>query len=142
MRRSLLLAMSLLGAPVMTLAQIYTDAYWQLLAINGTRTEARATLRIDKDNVLAGAAPCNRWSGSNGAVLPALALGAIRSTRMACDRLAEEQAFFEALAQMTAVALEGERNLILSGPDGRTMEFVPDGADNASETCKTCAPSD
>ena len=142
MSRSLLLALSLAGAPVMTMAQTYTDAYWQLLAIDGTRTVARATLRIDKDNVLAGAAPCNRWSGNNGAVLPALSLGAIRSTRMACDRLAEEQAFFEALSQMTAVALDGERNLILTGPDGRTMEFVPDGADNAAETCKTCTPAD
>jgi heat shock protein HslJ len=138
MRRFLPLV--LVVAPVMASAQTYTDAYWQLLAIDGTRTEARATLRIDKDNVLAGAAPCNRWSANNGSDLPALALGAIRSTRMACDRMAEEKAFFDALALMTTVALDGERNLILTGPDGRTMEFVPDKADSAVEACKTCAP--
>jgi heat shock protein HslJ len=142
MRRILSIALSLSVAPLMASAQTYSDAYWQLLAIDGTRTEGRATLRIDKDNVLAGAAPCNRWMAMNGPDLPALALGAIRSTRMACDRLAEEQAFFAALTLMTQVALDGERNLILSGPDGRSMEFVPDGADNASETCKTCLPDD
>ena len=140
MRCCLPLAFFLAVTPVVAPAQTYTDAYWQLLAIDGTRTEARATLRIDKDNVLAGAAPCNRWMAMNGPDLPALALGVIRSTKMACDRLAEEQAFFDALTQMTEVALAGERNLILSGPYGRTMEFVPDGADNGAETCRTCPP--
>jgi heat shock protein HslJ len=142
MRRGLLLALSLSVAPLMAPAQSYTDVQWQLLAIDGTRTDARATLRIDAENVLAGAAPCNRWTAGNGAELPALALGAIRSTRMACERLAEEQAFFDALSRMTAVALAGERNLVLTGPDGRTMEFVPDGADPAVETCTTCLPKD
>lgn len=133
-------ALFLLIAPLMAAAQTYADAYWQLLAIDGTRTETRATLRIDKDNVLAGAAPCNRWSASNGVDLPALALQAMRSTRMACDKLVEERAFFDTLALMTLVAPDGKRNLILSGPDGRTMEFVPDGADPAAETCTTCPP--
>lgn len=142
MRRPLVLALvlALLVAPLMATSQTYTDSYWQLLAMDGTRTTARATLRIDKDNVLAGAAPCNRWSATNGADLPALALGPVRSTRMACDKLAQEQAFFTALALMTAVAMDGERSLILSGPQGRTMEFVPDGADSATQTCKTCTP--
>jgi heat shock protein HslJ len=142
MRRLLPLVLSLLVAPVIAPAQTYTDATWQLLAIDGARTEGRATLRIDKDNVLAGAAPCNRWMAMNTVALPALALGAIRSTRMACDRMAEEQAFFDALTLMTKVALDGDRSLILSGQDGRTMEFVPDGADNAAEACKTCTPGD
>ncbi len=129
-------------APVTALAQTYTDAYWQLLAMDGTRTEVRATLRIDTDNVLAGAGPCNRWSVNNRADLPALLLGGIRATRMACDRMSEEMGFFDTLGAMTGVALDGARNLILTGPDGRSMEFVPDGADPMAEDCKTCTPKD
>lgn len=143
MRRFLTFAVFvLLAAPGTASAQDYTGTYWQLLAIDGVPGAGRATLRIDKDNVLAGAAPCNRWMAMNGPDLPALALGPMQSTRMACDRFAEEQAFFDALLQMTSVALDGERNLILSGTDGRTMEFVPDGADNAAESCLTCPPSE
>jgi heat shock protein HslJ len=138
MRRFLPLAVCLAGFPMMAGAQAFTDSYWQLLAIDGVATDFRASLRIDKDNVLAGAAPCNRWSVSNRVPLPALKLVGIRATRMACDKLAEEAIFFDALELMTGVALDGERNLILTGPDGRSMEFVPDGADPQTETCKTC----
>ena len=139
MRRLLALALAL--CPAMAPAQTFTDIYWQLLAIDGQLTETPAKLRIDKDNVLAGAAPCNRWSAMNGVDLPGLSLGAIRSTRMACDKLAEEQAFFDALALMKTVTQDGERNLVLSGPDGRTMEFVLDRTDSQT-ACKTCAPTD
>lgn len=143
MRRFLPFAfLALLAAPAIVSAQDYTGTYWQLLAIDGVPTAGRATFRIDKDNVLAGAAPCNRWMAMNGPDLPALQLGPMRSTRMSCDRMAEEQAFFTVLALMTTVALDGARNLILSGPDGRTMEFVPDGTDKATETCRTCLPKD
>lgn len=142
MRPFLPLVLVLAGLPASAGAQAFTDRYWLLLAIDGVATDFRATLRIDKDNVLGGAAPCNRWQAMNQVKLPALDLGARRSTRMACDRMANETAFFEALDLMTEVALDGERNLILSGPDGRSMELVPDGSDISSETCKTCLPGD
>jgi heat shock protein HslJ len=84
----------------------------------------RATLVFGTDNSISGAAPCNRYSATNQADLPALKIGAIRSTRMACPWLAEEQAFFDALSRVT---FAGERSggvLVLSGPDGRTMTFT------------------
>lgn len=131
MRRLLVLALTLL--PTMSPAQTITGIDWQLLAIDGVVTDAPATLRLEADGTLAGAAPCNRWSAMNTATLPALTLGPIRATRMACDRLDDEQVFFEALSAMTAMAPDGDRNLILTGPDGRSMEFVIERT-----VCKTC----
>jgi len=139
MRRFLVLALSLF--PTTAPAQTYTGVYWELLAIDGQVTDSRTTLRIDADNVLAGAAPCNRWSANNRVVLPAIELGGIRSTRMACDKLDEEQAFFDALSLMTAVEMNGDRNLILTGPDGHTVEFVIDRV-NSLTRCKTCKTKD
>ena len=137
MRRLLVLALTL--CPAMATAQTITGIYWELLAIDGQLTDIPAKLRIDVDNVLAGTAPCNRWSAPNGATLPDLNLAQIRSTRMACDKLAEEQAFFASLTLMTAVKLDGDSNLVLAGPDGHSMEFVLDRTDGRT-VCKTCAP--
>jgi heat shock protein HslJ len=120
-----------------------TGTDWQLLAVDGKVVEldVTATLRIEADGQIGGQAPCNRWSARNGAALPALQLGAIRATRMACDRLAEEQAFFDTLAAMTDMREDGGRNLILAGSDGRTMEFVADRM-NSLTRCLTCPPQD
>ncbi len=133
MRRLLVLALTLL--PTTLPAQNLTGIDWQLLAIDGAMTDTTATLQIGADGSLAGAAPCNRWSAMNSATLPALQLGGIRATRMACDKLADEQAFFDAMSAMTAMALDGDRNLVLTGPDGRSMEFVVERT-----VCKTCKP--
>jgi heat shock protein HslJ len=139
MRR--LLALALTVFPAMAPAQTYTGIMWELLAIDGQPTDIRAKLRIDVDNVLAGSAPCNRWSVNNGTPLPNLDLLRIRTTRMACDRLAEEQTFLEAMLAMKLITMDGDRNLILAGSDGRSLEFVLDRTD-AGVICKTCAPDE
>lgn len=100
-----------------------------------------ASLRIEEDGTMTGKAPCNSWSTMNRASLPALDLGGIRATRMACDRLEDETAFFAALAAMTEARLEGRRNLILTGPEGRTMEFVLTRL-NSLTRCLTCPPKE
>jgi heat shock protein HslJ len=127
--------------PLSATAQTAAPIDWQLLAIDGVVTDMRATLRLSEDGTVSGQAPCNRWSAMNDKTLPELNLSAIRATRMACDRLADEQVFFDALAAMTSLAPEGSRNLILTGPDGRSMEFVSDLM-NSLTTCKTCKDSD
>lgn len=139
MRRFLALVLAVM--PTLAPAQTMTGLDWQLLAIDGIRTDAQASLRIEDDGAISGRAPCNRWSVANGAVLPALALAGIRATRMACDRLDDEQAFFDALSVMTALQAEGDSTLILTGPDGRSMEFVRDATDSAAP-CITCAGDD
>jgi heat shock protein HslJ len=141
MRRFPSLALAVALSSGMALAQDpapkITGIDWQLLAIDGTVTDTSATLRLEADGTLSGAAPCNRWSTMNTATLPDLALGGIRATRMACDRLADEQVFLDTLAAMTAMALDGDRNLVLTGPEGRSLEFVIERT-----VCKTCLPTD
>ena len=88
--------------------------------------DVRTTLQIGEDNHLFGAAACNRYSVTNRAALPALQLGPVLSTRMACPWLAEEQAYFKALSRMTTLVLDGERTLVLMNPDGGRMEFLPE----------------
>jgi heat shock protein HslJ len=138
---ALVLTLILAVMPTLAPAQTMTGIDWQLLAIDGIRTDAQASLRIEEDGAIGGQAPCNRWSVANGAVLPALALAGIRATRMACDRLDDEQVFFDALSVMTALEPEGDSTLILTGPDGRSMEFVRDATDSAV-LCFTCAEGD
>jgi heat shock protein HslJ len=108
----------------MSSARTLTTIDWHLSAIDGVPFAAKATLRFEADGAMRGQAPCNRWSATNEARLPALKLGGIRATRMACARMADEQAFFTALVSMTEARQDGPRSLILAGPDGRIMEFV------------------
>ena len=118
-----------------------TGLSWQLLAIDGAIIDATATLEMTSQGAITGQAPCNSFGAQNAAALPALSIGPIRATRMACDKLNEEQVFFDALGKMTTARLEGGTNLILSGETGQTMEFVLDRADHAT-VCLTCPPAD
>ena len=145
MRRLLFLAFPFAFAmiAIMAKAQTITGKDWQLLAIDGVVFDhtINVTLRIEADGSISGKAPCNSFGSSNPATLPALSLGLLHATRMACDKLAEERAFLDALAQMTALTPEGSRNLILTGPGGRSMEFVTERM-NTLTICKTCPPKD
>jgi heat shock protein HslJ len=138
-----LLALALTLIPAMATAQDMTGTDWQLLAIDGAvvGAEVTATFRIEADGTIHGKAPCNSYGSRNSATLPALSLAGIRATRMACARLKEEQLFFDRLSAMTSVAIEGTENLILTGPDGRSLEFVRDRM-NGQARCLTCPPED
>lgn len=128
--------------PSLSNAQPPVGTDWQLLAIDGVVLDmtVSASLRIDENGSIGGKAPCNSWSTQNGADLPTLSLKGIRATRMACDKLAEEKSFFDALSVMNALAMAGD-NLVLTGPEGRSMEFVTDRM-NSLTTCTTCPPKD
>lgn len=140
MRRLVLVSLVATLLPGMTMSQTLTDIDWTLLAIDGVVIDAPASLRLSPSGEITGKAPCNGYGARNSAVLPALAVGPIRATKMACDKLAEEQAFFDALGQMTEVRLEGG-HLVLSNADGRTMEFVVDPV-NSRTVCVTCPPDE
>jgi heat shock protein HslJ len=114
----------------MSPAQVLTEIDWHLAAIDGVAFKAKATLRFEADGTMRGRAPCNSWGAANEAELPALKLGGIRATRMACARMADEQAFFTALLAMTEARRGGTGSLILTGPDGQNMEFVTDPDDS------------
>lgn len=137
--RHLAFAISLAITPTASLADPILNTDWQLLAIDGTLVAASVTasMQIAADGQITGNAPCNSFGAQNMGQLPAFSLGPIRATRMACDNLADEQAFFDALAVMETLQPDGDRNLVLTGPDDRSMEFVADRTDTLT-TCKTC----
>lgn len=122
-------------------AQDPTGVEWELLAIDGQVVDIPATLTLDSLGNLSGKAPCNRYGGQNQASLPDLKLGGIAATRMACDRLADEQTYFDALSTMTRLERVDDRTLVLTGPDGRSMEFADDRM-NSLTRCTTCAPKE
>ncbi len=110
---------------------------WQVLAVDGALFAAEATFSITPDGQVAGKAPCNRYFGQSKADLPALQLDAIGATRMACDAMAAEDQFLTALSSMTGAELR-EDHLVLTGPEGRSIELVRDRDDKAA-VCLTCA---
>ncbi len=114
---------------------------WELLAIDGKVVDFPATLILGADGEVSGKAPCNRYGGRNLSRLPDLQLGPLAATRMACDRLAEEQVFFDALSAMTRVDQLDTRTLILTGPEGHSMEFANDLKSTLTR-CTTCPPKD
>lgn len=122
-------------------SEVPAGVEWQLLAIDGQIVDIPATLTVDSLGNLAGKAPCNRYGGQNRATLPDLKLGGLAATRMACDRLADEQTYFDALATMTRLERGDDRTLVLTGPDGRSMEFATDRISSLTR-CTTCAPKD
>ncbi|WP_128513811.1 META domain-containing protein [Tabrizicola thermarum] len=122
-------------------AQDPTGIEWELLAIDGQVVDIPATLTANGEGAISGKAPCNRYMGRNQASLPDLKLGGVAATRMACDRLADEQLFFDALSAMTRLERQGDRTLVLTGPDGRSMEFANDLKSTLTR-CVTCAPKD
>ncbi len=105
---------------------------WHLVGLEGQEVEWTASLRFDGDKV-SGKAPCNRWFGTNSAALPAIAIQAIGATKMACDHLDAEDAYFETLQAMQRVELD-QGHLFLIGPEGRIVEFALD----PEEPCLSC----
>lgn len=97
---------------------------WRLVSLNGAAAPARATLDLREPGRAAGQAPCNRWFATRGGDLPAFTLTQIGATRMACPDLAAESAYLAALAAVTGAALDGDA-LVLSGPDGAALRFLP-----------------
>ena len=129
--------------PFAALADGIEGTDWQLVAIDGQAVDAAvsASLGIGLDGAVSGKAPCNRFTAQNMGTLPEVRLGPIAATRMACDRMAEERAFFATLAVIDLAKLAGEQYLILTGPEGRSVEFVRDRRLDTT-VCSTCPPSE
>lgn len=131
MRPLALLAAALAAALAMTACTAQTPdptgVEWQLRAIDGQAVDIPATIVFDAPNLISGKAPCNRYSGQNRATLPVLDVPGFAATKMACDRLDDEQVFFAALSAMTRLEALADGTLVLSGPDGRSMTFARGG---------------
>ncbi len=102
----------------------YLAIEWKLIAIDDKPFPAHATLDLSMPGKIAGKGPCNRFFGGYQGPLPAFKPGAIGATRMACPDMAAESQMFSALAVMTQANVTGPVTLMLTGPDGRSMQFV------------------
>ncbi|WP_418593236.1 META domain-containing protein [Ponticoccus sp. (in: a-proteobacteria)] len=100
---------------------------WQIETLDGEAFAARATVDLSEPGRISGKAPCNSYFGSREGTLPALDLGPIASTQMACPDLSDEGRFFERLEAMTSAVEEGGK-LVLSDGAGGGMVFVPAAA--------------
>lgn len=133
------LAMTACTAQAQDPAEDPTGIEWHLLAIDGQVIDIPTTLTLGETGGVGGKAPCNSYGGQNSAALPDIQLSPLRVTRMACDRLAEEQVYLKALSAMTRLERVDDRTLVLTGPDGRSLEFARDLM-NSLTRCTTCAP--
>jgi heat shock protein HslJ len=101
---------------------------WRLVALDGAPFPARATLTQPGPGRIAGAAPCNRYTGPLRAGPPGFAAGPLAVTRMYCEGVMEaEAAFLATLEAMTAAEVAGD-SLRLTGPEGRSLTFQRDPA--------------
>ena len=103
-----------LGAGQASFAQSVQPSDWVLTEVDGKPVAYSATLMIDGTR-LSGKAPCNRYSGEIRGTPPDITFGPIAATRMACDGLADETAYFEALRAVTQMVDE-DGTLTLTGP--------------------------
>lgn len=87
---------------------------WTLTAIDGAEVTFTTTLDLTEPGKLTGKAPCNNYSGRLNAEGDSFIPGPILSTKMACDGMAEEAAYLQALQMVDSVALEGDK-LTLTG---------------------------
>ena len=98
------------------------DRIWILEELDGAPFTARATLHFPETGMIAGEAPCNRYSGVMTTPYPWFAATRVVSTRMACADLDAEAKFLDALADMNLSEVLGDV-MILSNDAGREMVF-------------------
>lgn len=101
-------------------------ATWALRSIDGEPFAARATLGFPEEGMIAGEAPCNRYSARQAVPYPWFRAETIVTTRSTCPDLAEEERFLRALSEMTLVEVTGPV-MILSTEEGREMVFHAGG---------------
>ncbi len=104
-------------------AQDAPDPAWPLMLLDGQSPGFSATLSLDQPGFVRGRGPCNGYSAELTGTLPAITVGVVRSTRMACPDLAAEQTFFALLGGIDTI-IATQTALTLSG-DGHEMVFAP-----------------
>lgn len=99
------------------------DSIWRLAELDGAVFPARATIRFPAPGRVAGQAPCNSYTASQTAPYPWVEITGITATEMACDQLAAEQRFFDALGKAAIAEVAGD-TMILSSGAGLEMVFT------------------
>lgn len=102
----------------------YADAakVFRLVEFDGKKADFRADITFPRQGVIAGHGPCNSFGASQTAPYPWFKAGPIAATRRACADAKIEQAFFDALSEMSLAEFSGPV-LILESENGRRMVF-------------------
>lgn len=98
------------------------DHVWQLRDLDGVAFPANGTLRFPAPGKISGTGPCNSYSGAMTAPYPWFEVGDLAVTARGCADLEFENAFFNALQEMTEIEVSGDV-LILRNADGQSMLF-------------------
>lgn len=118
-----LLACAAIGYAVISQTRGAPATEWQLATIDGKAPDYSATLSLAEPGRISGQAPCNRYFADLKREGAGFVLGPIGATKMACDQMQGEAAFFAALGSVTT-AKEEAGVLELSG-GGAILGFVP-----------------
>ncbi len=111
------------SAPTLPEEQQIDGVEWILSEVNGLPWQHDVSMRLDDDRV-SGVGPCNAYSGTREGQPPALKVGALGSTRMACldsARMQAEAEYLDLLSKTNAIRRDHSR-LVLTGP-GISMVF-------------------
>lgn len=110
---------------------ILTSKNWQLQSINGSAVDASQYSRglpdatFSSDNKIMGSGGCNSYSGSyNLNDEMGVNISQIISTKMACDAMAGETAYFDALNKVNMAKIDADK-LILMRDVTEVLVFVP-----------------
>lgn len=95
---------------------------WRLVELDDATYPYDVTLTFPERGLVAGKAPCNRYSAEMDIPYPWFGVGPIRSTHATCPEQAVENAYLGALKTMTLSEVLGN-TLILRTDDGREMVF-------------------
>lgn len=91
---------------------------WTVVSVEG-KPAPEATLEIGPGKI-SGNGGCNRYSAPAKFIRGMVEVGPVVATRMACDRLESEQAFFSALERARKFSVDGQ-TMKLGDEDGKTL---------------------
>lgn len=100
-----------------------------LIDMGGQDVESSHVTLVLEAGLIRGSGFCNSYHGAQSATLPALAIGPIASTRMACpgDRMAQDQTYMQALGAATSASLVGNRLTVSGGASDLVYRaYMPD----------------
>jgi len=102
------------------------DRVWTLTELDGAPFAASATLIFPERGRIAGAAPCNQYTGANTVPYPWFQAEQVAVTRRACPDMAAEATFLGALSDMTQSEVFDD-TLVLRSDTGRALVFTSGG---------------
>lgn len=97
---------------------------WKLAALDGAPVDAKITSTLVVSDSIGGNGGCNTYGGNLAATPDGIDISQVFSTMMACDGLAQEQAFFAALEAADSFAIV-DGNLHLLEGDTIVAELTP-----------------